>query len=194
MHYRRFVLFLLGLWLGGSLLAAWYGAASFGTVNRMMAEANPGFLSQVKELGPDTTRQVLRAVVVEQNRWLFASWEYGQVVMAALLFAYLLFGTLEGKASLALALVMLALVLLQRIWISPEIAQTAKALPYLPRDLALQERARFWLLHNTYLGIEVIKLGIGAVLGALVATGRRSGDPMNKLNMVDKANHRHVNW
>ena len=37
-------------------------------------------------------------------------------------------------------------------------------------------------------------VGLALILGALVLSRKRSVDPLNQFNMVDKANHRHVNW
>jgi hypothetical protein len=194
MHYRRIVCFLLGLWLGGGILMAWYGARSFSTVDALIAQSNPAFVAQTKALGSAETRLVLRFAVAEQNRWMFRSWETMQIGLAVLFFCYLLFGTLEGKFSLGVMLAMLALTLIQRLWISPELGISGRTIGYIPGDLAAQEHARFWLLHNAYLGVEALKFGLGLILGAIVMSGRRSVDPLNQFNMIDKANHRHVNW
>ena len=194
MHYRRIVCFLLGIWLGGGILMAWYGARSFGTVETIMNQSNPAFVLQTKSLGPAVTRLVLRNAVAEQNRWLFRTWENMQICLAALFFCYLLFGTLEGKGSLAVMLVMLALTVFQRVLISPELGLTGRTMEYVPADLAAQERAKFWLLHNAYLAVEALKFGFGLILGMIVMSRKRSGDPLNEFNMIDKANHRHVNW
>jgi hypothetical protein len=194
MHYRRIVCFLLGVWLGGGLLMAWFGARGFGTVDTILTQANPAFVSQTKPLGPAVTRLTLRYVLAEQNRWLFRNWENMQLALGTVFFCYLLFGTLEGKVSLGVMLAMILLTLLQRVLISPEIGVTARIMEYAPGDLAAQERARFWLLHNAYLGVEALKFGFGLILGIIVMSGRRLADPLNQFNMVDKANHRHVNW
>ena len=194
MHYRRIVCFLLGLWLGGGLLMAWYGARSFGTVEGVMAQSNPSFVVQTKPLGPVVTRLVLRYAVAEQNRVLFRNWETMQIILAVLFFCYLLFGTTEGKFSLAVMLSLLALTVFQRLAISPELGIAGRSMGYMPGDLAAQERARFWVLHNAYLAVEALKLGLGVILGAIVMSRKRSVDPLNQFNMIDKANHRHVNW
>ena len=194
MHYRRIVSFLLGVWLGGGLLMAWYGARSFGTMEALMTQSNPAFVVQTKPLGPAATRLVLRLAVAEQNRYLFRNWEIMQIGMAVLLFCYLLFGTTEGKYSLAVMLALLALTLFQRLAISPELGIAGRSMEYIPGDLAAQERARFWVLHNAYLAVEALKLGLGVILGAIVMSRKPSGDPLNQFNMIDKANHRHVNW
>jgi hypothetical protein len=194
MHYRRIVCFLLGLWLGGGLVMAWYGARSFSTVETVMSQSNPAFVAQTKPLGPAATRSALRYAVVEQNRWMFRNWENLQIAMGVLFFCYLLFGTMEGKFSLGVMLCMLVLTVLQRLVISPELGLSGRTLQYIPGDLAAQERARFWLLHNTYLAVEALKCGFGLILGGVAMSRRRSADPLNQFNMIDKANHRHVNW
>ena len=194
MHYRRIVCFLLGVWLGGGILMAWYGARSFGTVETIMNQSNPGFVVQTKPLGPAATRTVLRYIVAEQNRWLFRNWEYMQIALASLFFCYLLFGTTEGKFSLGVMLAMLALTVMQRFLISPDLGITGRTLDFAPADLAVQEHARFWLVHNAYLAVEALKFGLGLILGIIVMSSRRSADPLNQFNMIDKANHRHVNW
>ena len=194
MHYRRIVCFLLGVWLGGGIMMAWYGARSFGTVGIIMSQSIPAVFAQTRALGSDQTRLVLRYAVAEQNRCMFRNWEIMQIGLGVLFFCYLLFGTLEGKFSLAVMLAMLALTLLQRQWISPDLGISGRTMGYLPGDLAAQERARFWLLHNAYLAVEALKFGLGLVLGTIVMSRKRSGDPLNQFNMIDKANHRHVNW
>jgi hypothetical protein len=89
---------------------------------------------------------------------------------------------------------MLALTLVQRLLISPELGITGRTLEYIPGDLAAQEHARFWLLHSVYLAVEALKFGFGLILGVIVMSRKHSGDPLNQFNMIDKANHRHVNW
>ena len=115
--------------------------------------------------------------------------------MAALFFGYLLFGTMEGKFSLSVMLAMLVLTLIQRFLISPELGITGQRPGvHSGATLAGPEHAKFWLLHNAYLAVEALKFGLGLVLGIIVMSRRRSVDPLNQFNMIDKANHRHVNW
>lgn len=173
---------------------AWFGARSFQTVDRVMNESNPGFALQTKPLGHSVTRTVLRHGVAEQNRWLFQSWENMQIVIGVFFFGYLLFGTMEGKFTLLLALLMLIVVAVQRLGLSSAIATLGGSLDYMPAESVATERAKFWMLHSAYLGMELTKLGLGIIVCALVLRRARSVDPLNQFNMVDKANHRHVNW
>jgi hypothetical protein len=194
MHYRRIVCFLLGLWFGGGLLMAWYGARSFSTVEGLMNQSSAAFLVQTRPLGPVVTRQVLRYQVAEQNRVLFKHWELMQIALGILLFCYLLFGTTEGKFTLLVSLMMVILTVIQRLGVSTTLGIVGSSMDYVPADVVRQEHAKFWLLHNAYLGLELFKYGLGVVLGAIALSSRRSVDPLNQFNMIDKANHRHVNW
>jgi hypothetical protein len=56
------------------------------------------------------------------------------------------------------------------------------------------ERAKFWLLHSAYIGMELAKLGLGVIVCAIVLSRSRAVDPLNQFNMVDSSKHRHVNW
>lgn len=173
---------------------AWFGARSFSTVDRIMNESHPGFALQTRPLGHAVTRTVLRHEVAEQNRWLFQSWENMQIVIGVFFFGYLLFGTMEGKFTLVLALLMLIVVAIQRIGLSPSLAAVGGSLDYLPAESVVAERAKFWMIHGAYVGLEAAKFGLGLIVCALVLRRSRSVDPLNQFNMVDKANHRHVNW
>src|SRR6185436_16414171 len=121
-----------------------------------MNDSNPAFALQTKPLGPEVTRQVLRYQVADQNRYLFQNWEYFQLALGALFFAYLLFGTLEGKFSLALALGMFVLTAVQRFGISNELGNLGKSLAYIPAEAIQAERAKFWLMHSFYVGIDLL--------------------------------------
>jgi hypothetical protein len=194
MQYRRIVALLIGLWLGGGIMMAWFGARSFATVHRVINESNPAFALQTRPLGHENTRMALRFAAAEENRLLFQDWEYIQLLFGAFFFSFLLFGTLEGKFPLGLALAMIVITGVQRFGLSPALGNAGKMLDYLPADSVAAERARFWLLHSAYLGCDALKYGIGILLLAVVMRRGRSVDPVNKLDLVDKANHRHVNW
>ena len=76
---------------------AWFGVASFRTVDHMLSRPNPVFAAQMRSLGPEGARLLLRYQVAEQNRRLFATWETAQIILGFLFFSFLLFGSEEGK-------------------------------------------------------------------------------------------------
>jgi hypothetical protein len=112
----------------------------------------------------------------------------------AFLFFFLLFGTSEDKFSLLLVLLMLVIVLLQRFLLTPEIISVGRTLDFVPLDMPTADRSKFWVLHGGYTGTELLKWGLGIALAVklIARSARRSGDVRQEFDLVDKANHRHV--
>ena len=62
-------------------------------------------------------------------------------------------------------------------------------------DSIQQERTKFRVLHQGYVGIELVKWGIGLALATSLIAGRRKGsteDVREQLDLINKANYRHV--
>lgn len=196
MHYRRIACFVLGLWLGGGVLMAWVAARNLGSVDRLLSQPNPFIAVQLKTLGPEGARLLLRYQAGEQNRWYFESWEVAQIIWGAGLLLYLLFGTTEGKVSLLLVLLMVVLAALQRLLVTPEMASLGRVADFIPPGVPSSERTRLAILANAYASMELLKWALGlALAGQLIWRRRgRSGDPRQEFDVVDKANHRHVDW
>lgn len=195
MHSRRLACFLLGLWLAGGLFLSWVAVENLLGVDRIMAEPNPVVGLEIKALGPGEARLLLRHEASEQNRWLHANWEMVQIVLGSVFFFFLLFATHENKISLLLALLMLVLVLLQRFLLTPELTGLGRLTDFLP-DAPSGERNRLWVIRNAYTAAELCKLGLGLALTVRLIvrrSGRSSGDAREKFDLIDKADHRHVN-
>ncbi|HEY2015080.1 MAG TPA: hypothetical protein VGH38_16340 [Bryobacteraceae bacterium] len=202
MHSVRLVSFVFGVWLSGGLFMAWVATQNFRGVDRILEQAHPAARLDLHTLddsnngGPGATRLLLRYQVSEQNRFYFESWELVQLVLGTLLFFFLLFGTREDKWVLAGVLLMLVVTALQRFLLTPEITVLGRSLDFVPPNVNAAERSRFWLMHNVYSGLEVAKWAILVMLtGRLVAgrhRGRSSKTVRKQLDLIDKANHRHV--
>ena len=195
MNSRRLACFLLGLWMGGALLMAWAAAVSFNSVDRVLDRPHPVATSQFKALGRADARLLLRYQVAEQNRWYFEKWETAQIVMGALFLFFVLFATKENKVVLLLILSMIASVVVQHILLTPAMISLGRMIDFLPPDAPSRIRSQFWVLHSFYWGMELTKWVLGLVLWARLIAHRsgRSGNAGQQFNLVDKANHRHVN-
>jgi hypothetical protein len=195
MHARRFACFLLGAWLAGSLFMAMVATQNFRSIDRLLASPVPAAKIHIQVLGHEGARALLRHQVSEQNRWYFGVWDTMQLALGGFFFLYLLFATREGKAALGLALLMLLIVVAQRLFLTPEITSVGRLLDFTPPDTESPERARFWMLHGAYSGVEVVKWIAGFVLAAklVLRRRRRSGDAGQQFDLVDKPDHRHVN-
>jgi hypothetical protein len=195
MNSRRLACFVLGLWMGGGLLMAWVAAESLGSVDRLLARPHPVATAQFKALGRADARLLLRYQVSEQNRWYWETWEAVQIILGTFFFLFLLFATKEKKFPLLLVLSMIAGVLVQRFMLTPEMISLGRMIDFVPPDAPSGDRTQFWVLHSWYWGVELVKCVLGLTLAARLIPHRsgRSGNVRQQFNMVDKANHRHVN-
>ena len=174
---------------------AWVAAESFSSVDRLLARPHPVATLQFKALGRADARLLLRYQVAEQNRWNFEIWEAAQIVMGALFFFFVLFATKENKFALFLILSMIAGVVVQRFMLTPAMISLGRLIDFVPPDAPSGDRTQFWVMHSWYWGVELVKWVLGLALGARLIAHRRgrSGDARQQFNLVDKANHGHVN-
>jgi hypothetical protein len=199
MHATRLVCFALGIWLAGGLFMAWVATQNFRSVDRLLDQPNPAARLDFKaldEAGPGTARLLLRYQVSEQNRFYFESWEEAQIVLGSLLFFFVLFGTREDKAVLGGVLLLILLVSAQRFFLTPEIIDRGRELDFLAPSANPPERAHFWLFHNVYSGVELAKWAITTLIAGRLVVGRRGGRSIGrarqKLDLVNKADHGHI--
>ena len=199
MRSRRFACMLLGLWLGGGFFMSWIAAGNFRSVDRLLAKPDPVAAMQFRLLNSTggikaNARMLLRYQVSEQNRAYFEQWEIVQIILGLCFFFFLLFGTRENKFLVAVTLVPLVITAIQRFGLTPEITGLGRVLDFVPAAMDTPDRSRFWVLHNAYVVSEVCKWAVEIGLGVwLVMTGRRRSDVRNELDMIDKANYRHIN-
>ncbi|MGA2116866.1 MAG: hypothetical protein ABSH56_19170 [Bryobacteraceae bacterium] len=191
---RRFACLLLGMWLAGILLMTWVDWERARSVDTVLNGGSPAASLRLKALPPDDARMLLTYQANEQARWYQRIWEDVQVFWGALFFAFLLFGTREGKLSLGLCLGMLAVALAERFLLSPEILGLGKIIDFIRPDLHSGERNEYWVLHNTYRMVELVKLGAGCMLATVLLSGspRRLRDPWEQVHVIDKADYGHI--
>ncbi len=196
MRFRRFVSFVLGVWLGGGLLMVWLAASGFGTVDLLMSRPTPAAAAQIRTLGHEQARALLRYQVAEQNRMYFETWEIVQLTGGSLFFLYLLFGTREKKFGLTVVLAMLSIVAAQHFLLTPELAAGERSIQLLPPEASGGERDTFWILHSIYSGMEALKWGLALALAGKTIFGwhqGRSDDAGDDFDVVDKPDYGHVN-
>ena len=195
MHSRRLACLLLGMWLAGGLFMAWLGRQNLRSVDRLLDQNNPSAFLPFKPALLPAARTLLRYQAAEQNRFYFESWEVAQVLLGAFFFFFLLFGTREDKFSLFMVLFMLGVTLFQRFWMTPQASSIGRVADFLAANSL--ERVKLQVLQTGYSVLELVKLGVGLALGLrLVLCRRRSRseqDIRKELDLIDKANYRHIN-
>jgi hypothetical protein len=195
MHIRRLLCFLLGMWLAGGFFMAYVATENFRGVDRLLVQPNPTVAVEDKTLGREAMRGLLRYQVSEQNRRYFQTWEVVQLAGGLSFLFLMFFAAKEGKFSLGLALGMLVIVALQRFLLTPQIVSLGREIDFIPAGVASPARNRFWVLHGAYTGVELLKWVLGLTLAAKLCFRARppSGEAGQEFDLIDKANHRHVN-
>jgi len=194
MSPRRLACVLLGAWLGGAVLMGWVAMESFRSVDRVLREPVALNTTQYQKLGHDAVRQLLRYQVSEQNRFLFERWELAQIALGLFIFGLLLFGTSVGKTELSMPLLMLVFVAVSHWLIRPQILALGRLLDFLPASAPALEETRLRAMHTAYTVIELLKLGVGMALSALLIWRHsRRSRVGNEIHAVHDSNHRHIN-
>ena len=190
MHSRRFACFLLGIWFGGELLLAWTGAFGLLPLDRMRDDPPPAAAIQMKEAG-QAGAILLRYEAAERMRGLQYHWGLAEIGIIAGLLMFLLFGTQEGKMTLAISLTLLAIVLLQRLVLVPEISALGRMLDFAPAAAYGADRARVVVLDNFYWGITLIKWATAAILLMRLIL-HRSSKFRQEIDAIDNPDYGHV--
>jgi hypothetical protein len=162
----------------------WLAAGSIHSVDRLLARPNAVARLEVRELGPAQARLLLEYQAAEQVRSCQEIWEVAQIVLGALFFFFLLFGTTENKFPMALVLSMMLIVLLQRFLLTPELISIGRSVDFAP-DVQSTERTRLEVLRMVSFGVEILKLGLGCMLAArLIRQRQRSRGIRHEVDLV----------
>lgn len=189
MHSRRLSCLLLGAWLGCSLFMGAVAILSFRSARTLLEEAPPQMRVLAQRAGGDEAMtHILRYEVAEQNRQLFEIWEMFQIVMGLFLFGFLLFGTAEGKMPLAICLAMVVVVAAMHWLVTPHIVGLGRELDFQSPDSSPLIRSQLQARHAVYSALELVKLLLGAVLGALLVWPQNRKQQERKFRGVDEIN------
>jgi hypothetical protein len=187
---------LLGLWIGAGLWMALVSALTLRTVDYAVLIASSSSDSQLRTLGPGATT-FLHDVALQQKMLEMRQWEKAQLVLGALVFLYLLLGTRLGWVPIAAVLLMTGITAGQHYLAIPQLQYVAARLFDTANSTSRANVQRgFWMGHKVYLAAEAFKLGVGVTVVLWLAFSKRrresdrSGD---QIDLVDKANHGHIN-
>jgi hypothetical protein len=183
------------MWLAAGLAVAWLEREDFQTIQDVLSRPDPAVAERVKVLGAHETYLLMGHVAAEQRQRTIRNWEDVQLVLGLGFFFYLLFGTREGKWSLALALLLVGMVLLERFLLTPEALSLARIAGLAHSHAASGEDVRRMVLNSTHMGFEIAKWIVELSLAAMMVVGRggRSGDAGDQFDVIDKPNHSRVN-
>lgn len=160
---QRWAIFALGMWMAGTILIAVVATQNFRTIDRLLATSpNAEFRAAVDRLGHDRGRDLLRYLSSELNRLYFRLWNFAQLPLGFAALG-LVIGARAGRSIRWSVGGMVAIVLIALVWLTPQIVSLGRSLDFVPREVPPPGMSRFWILHGTYLGLELVKLVLGGV-------------------------------
>jgi hypothetical protein len=193
MRSRRIACLLLGLWLGAGLWMQWVVSVNLRSADNLLTRPSPDAAAYLKSLGRTPFSPLAHYLAAEQNRSLYDTWGTVQIVMSAFFFFFLLFGTRLGKVPIALALVMVAVVVAERAIVIPEMTMVGRATDFTANP-SHRVNLMWAAMNYAYASAELVKWLLAAGIAAylIFPKNRRSLDSGHQVDMVDKANHRHI--
>ena len=176
MKAKGLLLFLLGLWGGGTLFMWSVATQNFAVAQRLLDDPSPEFSATTATLSQENLRLTLRHQASEVNRLFFDRWGLVQLPIAMLALG-LAWRSGSGKLVVAFTALMLLIVLFLQFYVVPETVRLGRILDFLPRTPDLPETAPFWRLHHTYTALDMLKFLLALVSGlVLIRKVRRTGD------------------
>ena len=163
---RRIATFLLGAWIGCSILilaVVLQNPSSTGLVLSAPVEAARPML---EKLGAADAQTLLRHFANEQSRAYLNNWEVTQFVLTLVMLVALIFSGQRWALPVILTLVMCTLVLVQHLAIGPDLLFFGRQADFLRPDASFSLDSQLWTITRTYGVLEAIKLLCGGVMAS----------------------------
>ena len=161
---RDAAIFLVGVWVMGSLFMVLLATQNFLEIDRLLEERpNEAFSDLVNSIGEAQARDFMRYLSSELNRLYFQLWNVTQLILGGVLL--LLVYSLKPRHIRWGVMTILAITFIQTSVITPWILSVGRALDFVPRDPVPMELSTFGVLHGTYAVLDLLKIGGTGVVG-----------------------------
>ena len=204
MHTRRFVAFLLGVWLGGMVFVAYTLSGNAATTQRIVESGGEGARRHLELSGREHSIPLLRHNTAEIDRSMVQSWEWMQLLLGFVVLCTLPFAMRLKWGYVIAAALMLLIVVAQRALLTPEMIGVGRLLDFVTpeaQDQLAKQRNTYSTLRLLYWAVETGKglIGLG-LTGALLIFRQKSslksrgGTRMRRENSdtIDDADYSHV--
>lgn len=165
MHTRRVATFVLGAWLGCSLLMILLQVMNLRFTASLLATPSDQAAAFLKKSGSqDSAVLMMRYQAAEQNRRYGDLWEDAQFGLGIVLGGTLFLGTQRRIFPMVMCGLMLLMVLFEHIGISPELGFSGRETDFPPGSAAVGPLVRMNAMGLVYAWIEGAKLVLGVLL------------------------------
>ncbi|MGI8744500.1 MAG: hypothetical protein ACR2NN_18380 [Bryobacteraceae bacterium] len=173
MHLRRIACFLLGGWLVGSALMLFITSWNYDAASDVFRSPSPEMAKMLAELPGEEARMLLFHMANEASRSYGTAWGITQLVMGFSTAVALFLERRTRFYSAGIGL-MLLLVLFECFVILPQLEWVGRSVDFVSWKVYSSARDQYWNLRAVFLGIESVKLlvGAGVTVALLVARSR----------------------
>jgi hypothetical protein len=193
MHTRRMAGFLLGAWLGGSVLMILIQVANLRFTASLLATPSDQAAEMLKQTGPQQNVEMLmRYQAAEQNRRYAYVWEESQFGLALILAVCLFLGTQRRVFPILFCGLMLLMVIFEHMGVAQELAYRGREADFPPGNASYSAQTRVWALDQVYGWVEGAKLVLGVLLSGylFIFRARRT---RKQINAIDYRQPSHTN-
>jgi hypothetical protein len=166
MHTRRMATFLLGAWIGCSILMALMQPDNLRTPARILLAPSDQAAQIMKKLNTEESRLLLHYMAAEQNRRYLYIWEECEIGLAVALGICLFLGTQKRIFPLVCCGLMLLLVLFKHFAIGPEMLYRGREADFPPGNATFGTQARLWALDEVYVFVQGAIFLLGGILAS----------------------------
>lgn len=161
------LVFLLGVWCGATVFMWQVAIGNFSVANALAESDRDGFSEAVSGLSSENLRAALRYQASETNRLFFNGWGWAQIPLA--LPVVFLAWRCGNRFTLTAVGLMAAPALFLQLYVVPETIRLGRAIDFAQEGELAAEVERFWTLHHTYTGLDMLKFVLGlAALGSVL--------------------------
>lgn len=158
MSSRRLAVFLLGVWLGCSLFMVWVATNNLRSVDTIVKQTDPRLQREVKDIGFDRVRTLMRFEAAELNRHYFYYWGLVQILWGLVTGLVLFNATSANRFTMIMMLAIFLILLLQHFLVAPAIVEIGRGFDFVPADQMQDERRAFSTYHAYFSSMEALKL------------------------------------
>ena len=135
----------------------WVATHNLRSVEPILKQSDRQLQREVKDIGYDRVKTLLRFEAAELNRFYFYNWEWIQMILGLITLVVLFDATNGSRLTLVLMAGVMLLLLVQHFLVEPEVLELGRGLDFAASDQMLDERRAFRTYHAYYSSIEVMK-------------------------------------
>ena len=167
--------FLLGAWIGGSLLMIVIQAANLRFTGWVLSTPSDQATAYMKKSGPPPELALmLKYQAAEQNRRYADVWEDVQFGLGLILAATLFLGTQRRIFPMLVCGLMLIMLIFEHAGVTPQLALHGRETDFPPGNAAVGPLLQLYALGQVYAWVEGTKLVMGGLLAGYLFIFRTS--------------------